>query len=313
MTRLYYLEAPAYDVFENQALEKYLLENVEDDTVILYLWQNENCIVIGRNQDAYSECDLERFEKDGGKLARRITGGGAVYHDKGNLNFTFVCKKDLYDVDKQDRIILAALKSLGIDANKNGCNDLEIEGRKFSGHAYYKGKENCLHHGTLMLEVDEGRLSDYLNVSLVKLEARKVSSVRSRVINLKAVKPGLSIEDLKKALLSSFENEYKNKACVYKYDEEKLKKLKAEFADPLWRHGQKAEHEFVKEKRFSWGTLRLTYDKEDNILKDLAIYTDALNWDIEEKEYKNWLGKDIRTLKADKEKLRAILELLNEE
>ena len=126
MTDIYVLESDSFKAYHNQALEKYLLEDVKDDTVILYLWQNEKTIVIGRNQDAYAECDIARLEKENGYLARRITGGGAVYHDRGNLNFTFVCPKDLYDPDEQDEIILAALDSLGIESEKNGRNDLLV-------------------------------------------------------------------------------------------------------------------------------------------------------------------------------------------
>ncbi|MBQ1691929.1 MAG: lipoate--protein ligase, partial [Erysipelotrichaceae bacterium] len=166
MIKLRVFVSESLDVYHNQAIEKYFLDRIEDDEVILYLWQNDRTIVIGANQDAYGECDIEKLEKDGGHLARRITGGGAVYHDKGNLNFTFITPKALYDLSKQEEVILKALDCLGIKAAKTGRNDLVIDGRKFSGHAYYKGKRSCLHHGTLMLEVDEGRLQDYLRVSL---------------------------------------------------------------------------------------------------------------------------------------------------
>ena len=203
MTRLFLVESDSLNVYYNQAIEKYLLDHTGTDEVILYLWRNDHTIVIGRNQDAASECNLERFEKDGGHLARRISGGGAVYHDAGNLNFTFLTKRDLFDIAVQDHVILDALNSLGIRATKNGRNDLEIEGRKFSGHAYFKGKENCLHHGTLMLEVNEELLSKYLNVSLVKLHSKSVSSVRSRIINLKSVKEDLEIDDLRRGLFNS--------------------------------------------------------------------------------------------------------------
>ena len=142
MIKLRVFVSESLDVYYNQAIEKYFLDRIEDDEVILYLWQNDKTIVIGANQDAYGECDIEKLEKDGGHLARRITGGGAVYHDKGNLNFTFITPKALYDLSKQEEVILKALDCLGIRAAKTGRNDLVIDGRKFSGHAYYKGKKS---------------------------------------------------------------------------------------------------------------------------------------------------------------------------
>ena len=232
MIKLRVFVSESLDVYHNQAIEKYFLDRIEDDEVILYLWQNDKTIVIGANQDAYGECDIEKLEKDGGHLARRITGGGAVYHDKGNLNFTFITPKALYDLSKQEEVILKALDCLGIRAAKTGRNDLVIDGRKFSGHAYYKGKKSRLHHGTLMLEVDEGRLQDYLRVSLAKLHSKNVASVRSRIINLKSVREDLDLDTLKKALIHSAELIYETKAEPYTaFDQEELTKLEAEFKD----------------------------------------------------------------------------------
>ncbi|MBQ1740938.1 MAG: lipoate--protein ligase, partial [Erysipelotrichaceae bacterium] len=122
MIKLRVFVSESLDVYHNQAIEKYFLDRIEDDEVILYLWQNDKTIVIGANQDAYGECDIEKLEKDGGHLARRITGGGAVYHDKGNLNFTFITPKALYDLSKQEEVILKALDCLGIKAAKTGRN-----------------------------------------------------------------------------------------------------------------------------------------------------------------------------------------------
>ena len=116
MTKLYAVASDTFDVYYNQALEKYLLDQVKQDEVILYLWRNDRTVVIGKNQDAYSECKTDALTHDGGFLARRISGGGAVYHDQGNLNFTFLCRKDLFDIERQDQIILnAAINGNSID------------------------------------------------------------------------------------------------------------------------------------------------------------------------------------------------------
>lgn len=313
MTRTFLIESDSFDVYHNQAIEKYLLDHVLENEVILYLWRNDKTVVIGKNQDAYSECHIESLNEDGGFLARRISGGGAVYHDKGNLNFTFICKKDLFDINSQDQVILNALKALGINGEKNGRNDLIIDGRKFSGHAYYKGKENCFHHGTLMLEVNEEALGRYLNVSLIKLNSKNVRSVRSRIINLKSVKNDLSIDMLKKALIASFEDMYQSKICEYKIDEDEIEGLRKEFASKDWLYGQKYENYQIKEGKTDFGTVKILYDLEDGIIKDLKIYTDAMDHDLPEDIERRLIGKRISETADENEEVKAIVKLLKEE
>lgn len=316
MIKLRVFVSESLDVYHNQAIEKYFLDRIEDDEVILYLWQNDKTIVIGANQDAYGECDIEKLEKDGGHLARRITGGGAVYHDKGNLNFTFITPKALYDLSKQEEVILKALDCLGIKAAKTGRNDLVIDGRKFSGHAYYKGKKSCLHHGTLMLEVDEGRLQDYLRVSLAKLHSKNVASVRSRIINLKSVREDLDLDTLKKALIHSAELIYETKAEPYTaFDQEELTKLEAQFKDGKWRYGKLYKEGRVIEKRFDFGTVRIVYVMEEDQIKDLSVFTDALDTDLFDGLEKRLIGKRINEIDTEKEneESRAVIESLKED
>ena len=316
MIKLRVFVSESLDVYHNQAIEKYFLDRIEDDEVILYLWQNDKTIVIGANQDAYGECDIEKLEKDGGHLARRITGGGAVYHDKGNLNFTFITPKALYDLSKQEEVILKALDCLGIKAAKTGRNDLVIDGRKFSGHAYYKGKWSCLHHGTLMLEVDEGRLQDYLRVSLAKLHSKNVASVRSRIINLKSVREDLDIDSLKKALIRSAEAIYETKAEPYTaFDQDELTKLEAQFKDGKWRYGKLYKEGRVIEKRFDFGTVRIVYVMEEDQIKDLSVFTDALDTDLFDGLEKRLIGKRINEIDTEKEnkESKAVIESLKED
>ena len=313
MTDIYVLETDSFKAYHNQALEKYLLEDVKDDTVILYLWQNEKTIVIGRNQDAYAECDIARLEKENGYLARRITGGGAVYHDRGNLNFTFVCPKDLYDPDEQDEIILVALRSLGIESEKNGRNDLLVNGRKFSGHAYYKGKKGCIHHGTLMVDVKEEDLSRFLNVSLKKLENKNVSSVRSRIINLKQVKDDLTVDMLKKALIKAFEEHYHGISRPYDIeDKARIQKLEKQFDDPSWRYGDKKDYRFTNEKKTAEALIKIAFDLEDDKIRDLVIYTDSLDPEAVQGVKKKLIGKKISEINDTDEETRQIAGMIRE-
>ena len=201
------------DPYPNLAVERVLLEGVRPGTCVLYLWQNARTVVIGRNQSAADEVRLDELAACGGRLARRLTGGGAVYHDLGNLNFTFLAQRDDYDEDVQTDVILAAVRSLGVDAERTGRNDLVADGRKFSGHAYRRGAGGCCHHGTLMVDVDTSQMTRFLTPSAGKLAARGVASVRSRVVNLSELSPEVTVESLADALVASFEDAYGTRAA----------------------------------------------------------------------------------------------------
>ncbi len=313
MTRLYAVASDRFDVYYNQALEKHLLDQVRKDEIILYLWRNDRTVVIGRNQDAYSECNTETLSHDGGFLARRISGGGAVYHDRGNLNFTFVCKKDLFDIGRQDQIILDALNHLNIKAKKNGRNDLLIDGRKFSGHAYYRGKENCFHHGTIMLEVNEEALEKYLNVSMLKLRSKAVKSVRSRIVNLKQIRNDLDLDMLKESLILAFERMYGLKISEYPFDETEIEKRRSFFADKQWIYGPVIDLKYRIQARFDWGTVRILYELNDGRISDLKVYTDALNQDLAEDLEEGLIGKRICELDISDDEKGDVIRLLKEE
>ena len=147
VTKLIYIESDQVNPYKNLAVEEYLLLHCEPQECILYLWQNQNTVVIGRNQNAWKECKVESLEENGGHLARRLSGGGAVYHDLGNLNFTFLVNKDEYSLEKQLQVIINAMGRLGLKAEKSGRNDILIDGKKFSGNAFYEQEKHCYHHG----------------------------------------------------------------------------------------------------------------------------------------------------------------------
>ena len=138
VTKLTYIESDQVNPYKNLAVEEYLLLHCEDKECILYLWQNQNTVVIGRNQNAWKECKVTKLEEENGHLARRLSGGGAVYHDLGNLNFTFLVNKDEYSLEKQLQVIINAMGRLGLKAEKSGRNDILIDGKKFSGNAFYE-------------------------------------------------------------------------------------------------------------------------------------------------------------------------------
>lgn len=294
--RLYLIDSKSFIPYHNQALEEFLLNNVDQESLILYLWQNRNTIVIGKNQNPFNECDVRKLEDDGGYLARRLSGGGAVYHDLGNLNFTFLSHKNNYDIEKQTKVILDAIIRMGLSAEKNGRNDLLIDGKKFSGHAYYSRGDRCYHHGTIMYDVDENALSGYLRVSKLKLKDKAVSSVRSRVINLKKLKKDLTIDEIKTDLISSLMDNYGSDIQTLQeesLDPEEIGKLEKRYSSEQWRYGKQKNYQYSIEKKFDFGIVRVEYDLSGDTIADLAIYTDSIETESIEELIGMLIGKDI--------------------
>ncbi len=266
--------------YRNLAVEEYLTFHTEPGECILYLWQNKNTVVIGRNQDSRSECRTADLEAAGGYLARRLSGGGAVYHDLGNLNFTFCVRKEDYSVERQTEVILQAVKSLGIQAERTGRNDLTADGRKFSGNAYYHSGDFCYHHGTLLVDVDQQQMSRFLNVSPAKLASKGVRSVRSRTVNLKTLKEDLTIEELKEALSRSFEKVYERTALPFpenRLDMESIARSEERFSSRLWNYGPEESYENRREHRFPWGNLDIRFLEESGRIRELRVYTDSMD------------------------------------
>lgn len=270
----------SYDPWFNLALEEFLLTQVKSDEVILYLWQNHHTVVIGRNQNAWKECAWEQLEKDGGKLARRSSGGGAVFHDLGNLNFTFLTGQGRYDLEKQLSVILHALKALNIDAEFSGRNDLLIDGKKFSGHAYHFRQQGALHHGTIMVKADLESLSTYLKPSQKKIQSKGVQSVRSRVINLTEINPDITISQVTSSLQESFAEIYQKPDAFLTYcekDKEKFPEIYHKYASWEWRFGESPRFDLTFYERFPWGEVEFCFHLKNGIIQSCVLYSDAMD------------------------------------
>ena len=276
-------ESAGYNPHWNLAMEQHLLEQVTPGCCILYLWQNQNTVVIGRNQNAFKECRTTLLEQEGGHLARRLSGGGAVFHDLGNLNFTFLVPQADYDLDRQFSVIQEAVRSFGIPAEKSGRNDVLAEGRKFSGNAFYRNGTQAYHHGTLLVDVDMQKMGRYLNPSKAKLQSKGVDSVRSRVVNLRELNPDITIDKLKAAMAEAFSK-------VYGLPLERIAEnaLDMPYVDALcqkngsweWLYGQKIPFTFEWEDRFPWGGIQIALQVENGIVEQARVYSDAMDWTI---------------------------------
>lgn len=267
-----------HDPYFNLALEDELFRNARQGEVTLYLWQNEKTVVIGRNQNPYIECDIEQIKRSGGKIARRISGGGAVYHDLGNLNFTFVCKKSEEDLTKQIAVLQKAVERFGLQVDRSGRNDLIHEGKKFSGHAFYEEDGNAFHHGTMMVDVDLTMLAKVLKPSELKLESKGITSVKSRVVNLKKLNDEISISSLSEALIDSFKEIYGENSFLVKYNrQEKSPDFIKKYMDDRWIYGESPVYNASIEKRTSSGNIQAFFQVEHGLVKELKIFSDSIS------------------------------------
>lgn len=279
-----YIDSNSFDPWLNLAVEEYLLSSYAAEGVVLYLWQNAHTVVIGRNQNAWQECHVDKLAREGGKLARRLSGGGAVYHDLGNLNFTFLMPKRRYDLHCQLAVVVDAVKSLGIAAQFSGRNDILADGKKFSGNAFYHGKDTSYHHGTILLDVDMKKLSMYLNVSKSKIESKGIKSVVSRVVNLKELRSDLTIETMKKAMYMGFIEEYGQIDTILDFQEitsrEGVKELYGKYSSGEWLFGNSPEFDFRIDNRFNWGGVEIGLNVKKGIVRDAIVYSDSMDLDF---------------------------------
>lgn len=267
------------DGWQNLAVDEFLLRNVGEDDIILHLYVNAACVVIGKHQNPWRECNLAAMEADEVKLVRRISGGGAVFHDLGNVNFSFIAHKKKYHVPRQMDVIIRTVQALGIPAEFSGRNDILVQGKKFSGNAFCEIREGCQHHGTLLVKTDLSKLSQYLSVSDKKIRAKGVASVQARVCNLADFAPGLSVDNVKQALCATFAEEYGDYQ-ILELSEEALKEIQGLYnkhSSWQWRLGRTPRFDMLLEERFSWGEVQLHLTVKDGVINEAKVYSDSLD------------------------------------
>lgn len=288
------------DVYKNIAQEyKYFLDL--KDEVILLLWQNFPSVIMGRNQNVYRELDLEYIKSREINISRRFTGGGAVYHDLGNLNFTIISPQKYKDIELWMEIIQTALSKLHIPSERKGRNDLLLDGKKFSGMAWLEDEDKFMIHGTLMVDLDLNQLYQCLTPDMSKFVGKGIKSIRSRVCNLKEKQRDISIKNLSDALIETFCEKYSNstieKPKAFELYKDIYKKLKS--SEWIFGKNEKAniEKTYIIENKPCIFEIWI----ENDIILKLNIYSDTLQLDKIEKLEQSLLNKKYSEIQIDKE------------
>ncbi|ABO90981.1 lipoate--protein ligase [Aeromonas salmonicida subsp. salmonicida] len=287
MTALRLLVSDSHDPLFNLAVEECIFRQMDPNQRVLFLWRNANTVVIGRAQNPWKECNTRRMEEDGVTLARRSSGGGAVFHDLSNSCFIFMAGKPGYDKSISTAIALDALKLLGVSAFASGRNDLLVAtqdgDRKVSGSAYRETHDRGFHHGTLLLDADLSRLANYLNPDPKKLAAKGISSVRSRVANLCELLPGIEHQQVSHALIEAFFAHYGARVSPEHISPTQLPDLPG-FADTFarqrsweWNFGHAPAFTHQLDERFDWGGVELHFDVEKGVIGRAQIFSDSLD------------------------------------
>ncbi|MBR5256340.1 MAG: lipoate--protein ligase [Bacteroidales bacterium] len=274
-----YLQNSSTDPHYNMAFDEFCLEHLKADEPVFYLWQNRPSVIIGLNQSAYAEVNLPYLQEKGIVLARRVTGGGAVYHDLQNLNYTITGRiRDLEtDYPAYVETMARALRSLGVPAELSGRNDILVDGRKCSGYAKRMSKDRLMIHGTLMYDVDIDTLTKALAVPGSKLSAAGISSVRSRVANLKEYLPQFptiqAFQDALQALLAGDDEEIR-------LTEDQLAQIEADAAGKFrtweWNYGHSPAASFQIRQKFPCGTVEAAFSLRNGCIDRLRFSGDFL-------------------------------------
>lgn len=277
-----YIENLSNNPWYNLAFEEYCFKNLPQDEDYVILWINGPSIIIGKNQNTMEEINQEYVREHGIKIARRITGGGAVYHDLGNLNFsliTTVSGEVRIDFRQINIPMLNSLEKLGINAEFSGRNDLTLKGKKFSGIAQSVWKNRVLNHGTILFDTDLTVLSSALKVRKDKIESKGVKSVKSRVTN---IRPHLSedvdiltFKDLLLKNIFALEDMEPTEYILSKEQKQEIDKLYEEKNSSWdWNYGESPDFNYNNYKRFPFGSIDLRLEIKNGLIKDAKIYGD---------------------------------------
>ena len=304
---VHYLETGSTDPCRNLATEQYILENRREGDWLM-LWQNANTVVIGLNQNAAEEIDQAFVEEHGVTVVRRMTGGGAVYHDLGNLNYSFITdlgKAEELSIRRFTEPVCRALAALGIRAETSGRNDILVDGKKVSGVAQRVFRGRILHHGTLLFDSDMGMVAGALRVDPAKFQSKSAKSVRSRVGNIRDHLPeGTTLAEFWACLLMELT---RDGLIREQLSETELAQISRNAEDKYrswdWTYGHSPDYDYRNRRRWEGGSLEVRLSAHDGRIRQIAFYGDYMAADSSED-----LIRALSGVRLEAEALGAVLD-----
>lgn len=302
-----------HDPYFNLATENFIFNDMSADENILFLWRNCPSIIIGRNQNPWAECNLNKIESDGVNLVRRQSGGGAVYQDLGNSIFTFLSPRSEYDRKRNFDIIINALAKFGVKAEQSGRNDILVNGKKISGSAFKENSDRAFHHGTLLINVNLDKLNDFLTPHPKKLEAKGTPSVRSRVANLVEFNKEINHELLTGAIIEEFFKAYSSDKKIETLSHESLKEIPEinNYYNLLksndWILGETPNFKHQLTEKFDWAFIDLHLNTEQGKINKTKLFTDCLDTQLIEE-----IEKSLHNLDYHPEKICQGIDCIKE-
>ena len=278
---IFYLDLQGTDAAWNLAAEQYVFDSLSGDRNFLMLWQNKRAVILGKYQNAHTELNMNYIREHQVQVVRRLSGGGAVYHDLGNLNFTFITAADpsaRVDLEKFCRPVADVLRSLGVPAELNGRNDICVDGKKCSGNAQYVRHGRVMHHGTILFDSDLDAVSQALHANAEKLNSKGVASVRSRVVNLRPyLDPSVNMEIFRSLLLQELVRGSTAEARTLTTDDmREIERIKRERYDCWdWNYGRSPAGNLTKTQRIEGcGTVTAAFSVDAGRLTEISFSGD---------------------------------------
>ena len=275
MPKFYFITHDNNDAYFNLASEEYLLK--QTDGFYFYLWVNDRAVIVGTNQNAIEEVNLAYTEQAGVKVVRRLTGGGTVYHDKGNICYTVIAPYNQNEehYKKFTAPIIEYLNSLGVSAKFSGRNDITIDDKKISGNAQTVYKDRIMHHGTILFNTDSSELAKCLNPSKLKMQSKGIKSVRARVTNvIEHLDKKMTVEEFKNGLKQEFE-----KTCTpYEFTDKDLsainKLIEEKYSKYEWNIGRSPIGNNTFTEKFTFGIFTLNFSTKNGTVSDAMVFGD---------------------------------------
>jgi lipoate-protein ligase A len=297
------------DPYFNIATDEYIFKHLKEDCFML--WQNDNAIIVGKHQNTLAEINLDYVKENQIKVVRRLSGGGAVYHDMGNLNFTFTrtseSENDLVDFQRYTKPIIAVLQEMGVDAKFSGRNDIVIGNKKFSGNAEHVFKNKVMHHGTLLFSSNMPDISGALKVNPLKYKDRAVKSIPKRVTNIQDhLEEKISVEQFADRIMEYITRTFED-CKIYEFTAEDLAKIEQLKKDKYetwdWNYGYSPKYNFKQGVKADGGLIEMNMNVEKGLIKEVKIQGDFFHVrDIGEIE------EALADTPHEEQKIRAVLE-----